>query len=143
MCLIVDANLASVVFKSTSDKAFEALRKSIFSNKLTLVYGGLLTEEYKKAGVLQLEIIGQLSRSGKLFKVSDSAIQKELTLIKNKCKSNDDHIIAMARAVRKRAHVLCSNDKDLRFDFQNKQLIDKPRGKIYSPTRHDKSLARC
>ena len=141
--MIVDANLASVVFKNTTDKAYEALRNSIFSNKLTLVYGGHLTEEYRRAGVLQLEIIGQLSRSGKLFKVSDSAIQKELALIKNRCKSNDDHIIAMARADRKRAHVLCSNDKDLRSDFQNKQLIDKPRGKIYSPTRHDKSLASC
>lgn len=143
MCMIVDANLASVVFKNTSDKAYEALRKTIFSNKLTLIHGGHLTEEYKRAGILKLEIIGQLSRSGRLIKVAENAIKQELALIKSKCKSNDDHIIALARADRKRAHILCSNDQALHSDFKNKALIDKPRGKIYSPTRHIELLSSC
>jgi hypothetical protein len=141
MCLIVDANLCSVVFKKTSDASYQKLRETIFSNRLTLIYGGKLTEEYKTAGVL--DVIASLAQSGRAFKVSSALIDAQLVQIKNKCKSNDDHVIALARADRKRGHVLCTNDQALQNDFRDKSLIDKPRGTIYSPTRHKASLANC
>jgi hypothetical protein len=141
MCLIVDANLCSVVFKKTSDASYQKLRETIFSNRLTLIYGGKLTEEYKTAGVLG--VIASLAQSGRAFKVSSALIDAQLVQIKNKCKSNDDHVIALARADRKRGHVLCTNDQALQHDFADKTLIDKPRGTIYSPTRHRASLANC
>lgn len=141
MCLIVDANLCSVLFKKTSDVQYQELRKTIFSNRVTLIYGGKLTEEYFKAGVLT--VIALLSQSGKAIKVDDRLIDLELDNIIGKCSSNDEHVIALARADRKNAHLLCSNDEALRADFKNKALIDLPRGKIYSPTRHKASLASC
>lgn len=141
MCLIVDANLCSIVFKKTSDKSYLKLREVIFSNRLTLIHGGKLTEEYGKAGVLN--VVAMLAQSGRAFKVSDALIDAQLTQIKDRCTSNDVHVIALARADRKHAHLLCTNDKALQNDFKNKSLIDNPRGTIYSPTRHKASLENC
>lgn len=141
MCLIVDANLCSVIFKKTSDKAYEKLRESIFSNRLLLVHGGKLTQEYGVAGVLK--VIALLSQSGKAFRVSDELINVQLAKIDGLCSSNDEHVIALARADRRRAHLLCTDDEALRTDFKNKALIDSPRGTIYSPTRHKQSLKNC
>lgn len=141
MCLIVDANLCSVVFKKTSNASFEKLRGAIFSNRLTLIHGGKLTKEYGAAGVLG--VIAMLAQSGRAIRVSEALIEAELVKIENRCTSNDDHVIALARADRHRARVLCTNDQALQRDFKNKALIDGPRGTIYSPTRHKASLANC
>ncbi len=141
MCLIIDANLCSVVLKKTSDTYYEKLRETIFSNRLTLIHGGRLTQEYDTAGVLG--VIALLAQSGRAIRVSETLIQVELVKIKGRCTSNDDHVIALARADRQRARVLCTNDQALRTDFKNKALVDNPRGKIYSPTRHKASLANC
>ena len=141
MCLIVDANLCSVVFKKTSDTSYKKLQEIILSNRLTLIHGGKLTQEYGKAGVLN--VIAALAQSGRAFKVSDALIDEQLAQIKNRCTSNDDHVIALARADRRRARLLCTNDRALQNDFKNKLLVDNPRGSIYSPTRHKASLENC
>jgi hypothetical protein len=141
MCLIVDANLCSVVFKKTSDTDYKKLRDAIFSNRLTLIHGGKLTQEYGVAGVLN--VIALLSQSGRAFRVSSALIDAQLAQIEEQCSSNDAHVIALARADRQRGHLLCTNDQALQTDFKNKSLIDKPRGTIYSPTRHKASLANC
>ena len=49
---------------------------------------------------------------------------------KGLCISDDPHVIALARI--SGARLLCSNDKDLQQDFGTKNLIDRPRGKVYS-----------
>ena len=141
MCLIVDANLCSILFKKTADKSYGELREAIFANRLLLVHGGKLTQEYHRAGVLK--VIASLSQSGKAFRVSDKLIDAQLLKINGRCTSNDEHVIALARADRRRAHVLCTDDRALLIDFKNKELIDNPRGTIYSPTRHRQSLANC
>ena len=141
MCLIIDANLCSVVLKKTNDTSYQKLRETIFSNRLTLIHGGKLTEEYNKAGVLG--VIALLAQSGRAVRVSEALIQAELVKIQNLCTSNDDHVIALARADRQRARVLCTNDQALVKDFKTKALIDNPRGTVYSPRRHKASLANC
>lgn len=141
MCLIVDANLCSVIFKKTSDKTFQNLRQAIFSSHLTLVHGGKLTDEYYRAGVL--DVIASLSRSGRAIKVSDALIDAQLAIIEDSCTSDDQHVIALARANRRLGRVLCTNDEALRCDFKNKALVDEPRGTVYSPSRHKASIANC
>ncbi len=141
MCLIVDANLCADVLKKSSKTTYKNLRNAIFSNQLTLIHGGKLTEEYARAGVLP--IVSLLSQSGRAFRVNDALINAELAKIQGMCISNDHHVVALARADRRRARVLCTNDQALRSDFKNKALIDYPRGTIYSPTRHKASLANC
>jgi hypothetical protein len=141
MCMIVDANLCSVVFKKTTNLTHQKLRQIIFDNKLTLIHGGQLSKEYEKAGVLP--IIAMLSQSGRAIRIADTLIDAELAHATQHCTSNDTHVIALARADRKRGHVLCTDDQALQTDFKNKALIDKPRGTIYSPTRHKSSLLNC
>lgn len=141
MCVIVDANLCSVVFRNTGEKSHKNLRAAILSNRLTLVHGGKLTAEYKKAGVIST--IHLLAQSGRAIMVSSTLIDAEIKKIEGRCKSNDLHVIALARVDRKRGRVLCTDDQALKADFKNKALIDGPRGKIYSPTRHKQSLANC
>ena len=50
--------------------------------------------------------------------------------LKNECVSDDQHIIALAQI--SGARLLYSHDGDLQEDFRNKELIDRPRGKVYS-----------
>jgi hypothetical protein len=141
MCLIVDANLCSIVFKKTSDTSYQKLRDALFSNRVSILHGGELTNEYFKAGVL--DVVASLAQSGRAFKVETALIEAQIQEIAGLCESNDLHVIALARADRKRGRVLCTKDQALQNDFKNKALVDKPRGTIYSPTRHKQSLSNC
>ena len=141
MCLILDANVCTDVLKKNPNSPYQKLIRAVFDNQVLLIHGGQLTDEYRQAGVLG--IIATLAQSGRAIRVSDELIQAEIQRIRGRCKSNDEHVIALARADRKRARVLCSNDQDLRTDFKNKTLINKPRGAIYSPKNHVASLRHC
>ena len=72
---------------------------------------------------------------GQAISVNDEAVEKKTTALKRSdvCRSNDPHIVALAQL--SNARLLYSNDDDLRHDFGNKQLIDQPRGKVYSTKR--------
>ena len=50
------------------------------------------------------------------------------------CRSNDLHVVALARL--SGARVLCTNDHDLEIDFTNRQLVPAPKGKIYKNANH-------
>jgi hypothetical protein len=76
-------------------------------------------------------------------RVSSELIDEQIKEIDGLCESNDQHVIALARVDRQRARVLVTNDQALQNDFKNKSLIDKPRGIIYSPTRHKQSILNC
>jgi hypothetical protein len=141
MCLIVDANMCAIVFKKTNDTSYQKLRAELFLNRVSILYGGELTNEYVKAGVLS--VVASLAQSGRAFRVASALIDAQMEEIAGQCESNDLHIIALARADRQRGRVLCTKDQALQSDFKNKSLIDKPRGTIYSPTRHKASLSNC
>ena len=49
------------------------------------------------------------------------------------CQSNDLHVLALAQV--SGARLLYSNDLSLHQDFGNRDLISRPRGKIYSTPR--------
>ena len=55
------------------------------------------------------------------------------------CVSNDEHVIALAQV--SGARLLFSNDVPLHRDFKNRDLVDVPRGKVYS-TREDTSFTQ-
>ena len=46
------------------------------------------------------------------------------------CRSDDSHVVAVAQLGG--ARLLFSNDGDLQQDFKDKNLVDRPRGKVYS-----------
>ena len=51
------------------------------------------------------------------------------------CRSNDQHVIALAQV--SGARLLYSDDGDLHEDFKNNRLINRPRGVVYSTKNGD------
>ncbi len=134
MPLIIDNDVIGKVFIQNNDD-YLPVKNALINYRNIMVYGGKLLREY----ILSLKIRRILIRydqSGRARKYSDTDTDKETIIIKKLqlCKSNDEHIIALARI--SRARVLCSGDKDLHADFKNKYLIDSPRGKIYQNLKH-------
>ena len=50
------------------------------------------------------------------------------------CRSNDEHVIALARV--SGARLLCSKDQLLHQDFRNRELVSNPRGRVYQTSDH-------
>ena len=150
MCAIIDANVVSEVFGTDpSEAAMEFIVWLENNSRGQLVVGGKLLEELEKVSKFQVWAL-KASFSGKIRLVDDDQVnQKENFLRRNiDCSSNDLHIIALAQV--SGARLLYSNDKDLQQDFKNKDLINHPRGKIYTTNEgrekfssgHKKLLAR-
>lgn len=131
MCVIVDANVAADVFASMPDVNFEPIHAWLFDKRKNgcLVFGGRLARE------LQSEksriALRTLNQAGRAIHIPDDQVDhEEKRLRKTKlCRSNDPHVIALARISGTRT--LCCRDKDLQHDFTNRALIAKPPGKLY------------
>ena len=132
MCAILDANVANEVFGDESHKAGEKFRQWITVGRGRLVVGGKLTDELAQASRKFRQWVLTAQAQGKIIRQSDETVNnREKNLIEaGDCMSNDAHIIALAQI--SGARLLYSHDKTLHKDFRNKQLIDNPRGKIYS-----------
>jgi hypothetical protein len=135
MCLIVDANIAALVFRPTAPAPtdFEPLRKALFERRARAVWGGKLCDEYramrKYAGLIR-----EMDRQGILRRVPDESVNSEVQSVEatQLCCSNDVHIIALARA--SRVKLLCSKDSALHTDFTNPKLVHG--GKVYQNRSH-------
>ena len=137
MCLIVDANLLSLVFSENPNDDFRPIREWLDSEG-KLAVGGHLLVEYDKITNL-LSYILSLSRAGKARIIPSNVVNDEEKLVTNQCKSDDPHVIALARV--SGARILCSRDKTLHTDFRNSELIDDPRGHIYQNAKHKQLLS--
>lgn len=131
--------VAKRVLLDENDKDYNKLQESIFSQiripSVNIVYGGELANEYIiNHNVYQ--IVLSLERAGKAHQENFIDVSKETNIIiKNSTyKSDDEHILALARV--SGARILASSDKDLKTDFKDKLLINKPRGKIYGSPTH-------
>lgn len=142
MCLIIDINVAHKIFSTNSDPDFKDIHKALFITKKSntrIVYSGDLVKECKNTSIRRILI--ELDRAGRASRINDQDVKVELEIINRLgiCVSDDQHIIALARASNVR--LLCSHDQKLHIDFTNKQLIDNPRGKVYQNAKH-KGLLR-
>ena len=143
MCVIVDMSVAKRVLLDENDKDYDNLQEAIFSKNripsVIIIYGGKLTDEYIKAHNVY-QIVLSLERAGKAHQKNYQAVSKETKLIKRNLsyKSDDEHILALARISGTR--ILASADNDLKSDFKDKNLISKPRGKIYGSPTHGSLL---
>mgnify|MGYP002869074523 FL=1 len=102
-----------------------------------IVIGGKLLKELNKVRVAA-HFIKTLSQAGRAVIVPSLLLNKEILDIDSQCKSNDCHIIALARI--SGARILCSLDKTLHKDFRNLRLVFNPKGHIYQKARHSKLL---
>lgn len=133
MCVIVDANLASAVFGSPTHPDFMPVMDWL-QCKGRLVYGGQLTHELEQAGVRKYLL--ELNRAGRAVPWPDAKIASEEKRVR--CRSNDPHVIALARV--SGARTLCSRDKRLHADFKDPKLVSNPRGSVYQTRQHRRLL---
>jgi hypothetical protein len=140
VCIIIDANAANEI-TSNSEDAVPVLKR-VMGGKLRIVAGQQLKVELLRTPFRS--IYRQLLLAGRLSEFSDDEISAEQSHpALSHCVSNDQHVIALARA--SGARILFSKDEPLHTDFKNKSIIDGPRGKIYTSKDHERLLdeVRC
>ena len=118
MCIIIDANYASDVFRDIANENYAPIINWLFVKDGILVYGGKLAIELLKIGVAQrtIKVLGQ---AGRAVHIPDSDVDK---------------LVKELPAFQGRT--LCSHDHALHEDFKNKMLINKPKGSIYQEKSH-------
>jgi hypothetical protein len=136
MALILDANCSHKITNVVDHPDFAPILDSLLNGQATLQYGGTkLIAEYQFAASVW-KLIYRLDQAGRARKADGAAIdrrQQEL-IDANSCKSDDQHIIALAQISGTR--LLCTHDKALHDDFKDKALIDRPRGSVYQTGAH-------
>ena len=129
MCAIVDANVAHEVFSSDRPEAGVKFFNWI-KTRGRLVVSGKLLEELNQTPARRW--VRQALIAGLIRGVGESEVNVRTEELRNegKCRSDDPHVLALAKI--SGARLLYSNDKDLHQDFKDKNLIDNPRGRVYS-----------
>ncbi len=131
MCAILDANVTNEVFGQVKTPAGQKFREWLDSGRSFLVMGGKLADELTHDGRFRAwsETAIQYGRL-RLFdraKVNERADELHDS---NACTSDDEHVIALAQL--SGARLLFSNEPNLHKDFKSRNLIDDPRGKVFS-----------
>jgi hypothetical protein len=138
MCLIIDADSVAAVFADKTPKNFVPIIEWLTAKNGMLVIGGKLSEEIDKVDKAK-RFVRALSQAGHAKLISSALINKDAEEVRTQCKSNDNHVIALARI--SGARLLCSHDKELHKDFRNVSIVPEPRGHIYQTAKH-KDLLR-
>jgi hypothetical protein len=132
MCVIVDANLAGRVFGGSDAGEYRPVLRWLDepTQDGCLVYGGRLAAELAKVGNA-VRYLAQLNRAGRARMVPDGSLgQEEAKVAALGCRSDDSHVLALARV--SGARTLCTEGRALRSDFGDPRLIARPRGKVFS-----------
>ena len=131
MCAILDSSVVHKVFGVDRPEAGEAFFNWINTGKGTLVIGGKLLTELDQTIAFQ-EWRQQAAQAGRIKRFNDRNVKDRTEILTREeaCKSNDQHVIALAQV--SGARFLYSDDGDLHQDFKNTQLINHPRGVIYT-----------
>lgn len=139
MCIIIDANKIGDFFNDPPAKDAEPIRIWLDKKGGKLVYPtyGKFAKELKSVRSNLLEFFRKGAAIPIKYSNSIDSDEKEL---KNRCESNDAHILALARA--SGARLLYTADKDLITDFKNENIINDPKGKIYSNASHKHLLRK-
>jgi len=139
MCLIVDANVAALVFPAVSGSAFEPIWKALTQKRAIAVYGGKLASEYFKINKI-FRFLAELNRQGTLRKFSAQLVSAETNRFASlTIQSDDPHILGLASV--SNARLLCSNDQALHADFTDPNLIS-PRGSVYQNRSHSSLISK-
>lgn len=133
MCIIVDANLAGRFFSSDPPTEYRPAREWLDNPRKggRVVYGGKLAAELARVNAARRYLLA-LQRAGRARFIASGATDKEEARIRELgiCRSNDPHVIALARL--SGARTLCTYDRALIADFKDARLVQSPRGKVFS-----------
>ena len=138
MNIIIDTNRLTVCANG-EDESLPVL-KALFSKSLKMVLGGSkLNQEYRRHTKFCTNILAELERQGVLIILdNDEVDDEERRIYKIEHRSDDEHILAVARLSGSR--LLYSHDGDLHKDFKNTDIVPKPRGRVYKNPSHSRLL---
>jgi len=136
MCLIIDACVRDHVFSKAPKPCAVPILDWIERRDGMMVYGGkkLCNELFQSADAKRRILAWK--RAGRAVQITDRIVEPEISSVISLggSKSNDHHIIALARL--SGARVLFSTDQNLHADFKNLDLVSHPGGRIYQHEDH-------
>ena len=132
MCAILDASVVSQVFGTKCPPAGTAFFNWIAHRHGRLVFGGRTLDRELSHNRHFRKWVRQAILSGKARRLNDDQVDLVAEELKRsgRCRSNDAHVIAVARI--SGARLLYSNDKRLNKDFVDPQLVPVPCGQVYT-----------
>ena len=135
MCAIVDANVAYQVFGDDRPPAGQRFFNWLSSPRGQLVVGGKLREELSRDARFRRWLTSAI-RYGRARSVIDDEVDERAQELHHTgvCKSDDQHVLALALV--SGARLLYTNDPALINDFGNREIVARPRGKIYTTARN-------
>jgi hypothetical protein len=142
MCMLVDANLIPIVFKSSNylHNKYKPIINWLLYGKGKLVFGGYYFEkEIKESLIGFMPLIKELTRLNKTHYFSNEDVDVLTKEIKNRIKDtdfNDPHLVALL--IISKATVFCSNDKKSFKFIKEKSLYPKGQNmpRIFSASEH-------
>ena len=140
MCAIIDANVVGDVFQPSSCEAARKFFEWVNTGRGRLVAGGKVLTELDENSTFKIWR-QQATLAGRIKIEKDDAIRERVNKLQSEgvlYRSDDLHVLALAQV--SGARLLYSNDRDLQHDFKNKDLINNPRGRVYS-TRERRDFA--
>ena len=140
MCIIVDANRLGDFLADPAKPDSTPKRKWLDRGGGRLVYstGAAFAREVGRRDKL-LEYV----RAGKASVIPAERFANDERVLRARADlhSDDPHVLALARAAGVR--LLYTSDRNLRDDFRRKDLVDRPRGKVYSGAANADLLAKA
>lgn len=140
MCAIVDNNVRDQVFGNNRPGAGEFFLNWLEERGGRLVVGGELLRELSGYSNFT-DWLPQAILSGRAIVIPHEAVATETELLRAEgiCRSNDAHVLALARL--SGARLLFTNDQALQTDFRNRAIVGGVRGRIYT-TRERSDVRR-
>ena len=134
MGVIVDANVASEVFSGNRTSAGDRFRQHITTGDGFLSSGGKNLAELRKLGAFR-EWEKTAVRFERLRYEETRAVKQrtDVLVATDACESDDEHVIALANIGCGR--LLFTNDRALQRDFRNRDLVNDPRGQVFTTLR--------
>ena len=140
MGVIVDANVASEVFSGNRTTAGEHFRQHITTGNGFLSSGGKNLAELRKLGAFR-EWEKTAVRFERLRYEESRSVKERTDVLAalDACESDDEHVIALASVGCGR--LLFTNDRALQRDFRNPDLVNDPRGQVFTTLRDKRFTA--
>ena len=145
MCIIVDANTFHK-FKDPNNEDMEPVWTWLEKRGGKIAYSDTekLEEEWNRGGMQKLR--NRLRQTGKLKVVSPEDVEEKADELKEKIKSDDEHIIALALIAKVKILISYADyesgqtgDRDLFDDFRDRNSVG---GKVYTKKSHERMLTK-
>ena len=135
MCIIIDSDRLSSFLAHPFAANAEPIHKWLKGmGKVVYSTGDAFSTELSENAIARFR---ELSRRGRAELVPSKVVSDMANTLRQsdsiRFKSKDHHVLALAKV--SGARLLYTGDKDLKADFKNRDILDGPRGSIYSDRR--------